>query len=87
MLLPDGEPFRAAELFTNDACVDNSVRLSDSWSDHESAKYSVARIRPECEPGHVVHLLARVVTPDHRTRYATVEFPVWWRRPEDAVKK
>jgi len=91
VLLPDGESLRAAELFTNDACVDNSVRASDSWTgyDHVGAavRYSLPAIRPSCEPGHVVHMLARVVIPNapgltianHHVRYASLEFPVWYR--------
>lgn len=93
ILIPDGSVLRAAELFTNDSCVDNSVRASDSWSDYDdtgaSVKYSLPSIRKDCEPGHVVHMLARVViphTPDHEVRYAAIEFPVWWRRGEQGVK-
>ena len=63
VLFPDGEYLRAAELFTNDACVDNTVRASDSIGEHASVKYSLPSIRPDCEPGHVVHMLARVVVP------------------------
>jgi hypothetical protein len=88
LLLTDatGGPLRAAEVFTNDACVDNTTRISDSWSDYDhvgaSAKYSLPVIRPECEPGHVVHLLARVLipnTPRHQVMYWSIEFPVWYR--------
>jgi hypothetical protein len=88
ILLPDaaGAPLRAAEVFTNDACLDNSTRISDSWSDHDhvgaSVKYSLLAIRPECEPGHVVHLLARIVIPNaprHQVKYWSLEFPVWYR--------
>jgi hypothetical protein len=74
ILLPDGDSFRVAELFTNDACVDNTVRLDDA-----GARYSVPRILPECEPGRRIHMLARVETPDHAMRYAAIEFPVWYR--------
>jgi hypothetical protein len=74
ILLPDGDSFRVAELFTNDACVDNTVRLDDA-----GARYSVPRILPECEPGRRIHMLARVETPDHAKRYAAIEFPVWYR--------
>lgn len=90
LLLPDGPGgwMRAAELFTNDPCVDNTVRLSDSWAayDHAgaSAKYSLPTIRADCEPGHVVHALARVLMPDapeHKLLYRAVEFPVWYRTP------
>jgi pimeloyl-ACP methyl ester carboxylesterase len=74
ILLPDGDSFRVAELFTNDACVDNTVRQDDA-----GARYSVPRILPDCEPGHRVHMLARVEMPDHAMRYAAIEFPVWYR--------
>jgi pimeloyl-ACP methyl ester carboxylesterase len=77
ILLPDGDSFRVAELFTNDACVDNTVRLSGA-----GAKYSVPRILPECEPGHHVHMLAQVELPDHTMRFAAIEFPVWYRNGE-----
>jgi len=77
ILLPDGDSFRVAELFTNDACVDNTVRLSDA-----GAKYSVPRILPECEPGHRVRMLARVELPDRTVRYSEIEFPVWYRAGE-----
>ncbi len=90
VLLPDGGLLRAAELFSADACVDTSVRASDSWSDYDhtgaSAKYTVAAITKDCAPGTVVHVLARVViphAPDHEVRYAAIEFPVWYRRGEE----
>jgi hypothetical protein len=82
VLLPDGGSLRAAELFTNDECVDNSARISDSWSNAVSVKYSLPAVRAKCEPGHVVHALARIVipgTPDRQARYAAIEFPVWFR--------
>jgi hypothetical protein len=91
ILLPDGDSFRVAQLFTNDACIDNTVRQSDSWTEYDRAgasiQYSVPRILPDCQPGHVIHMLARVLLPDYRMKYASVEFPVWWRHPEDAYKK
>ena len=90
VLVPDGEVLRAAELFTGDPCVDNTMRGSDDWSDYDhsgaSVFYSLPRIRPECEPGHVVHFLARVLIPHaplHRTWYLAIEVPVWWRRGEE----
>jgi len=90
VLVPDGEVLRAAELFTNDPCVDNGVRGSDDWSDYDhsgaSAQYSMPRIRKECEPGHVVSFLARVLIPHaplHETRYLAIEVPVWWRPGEE----
>jgi S-formylglutathione hydrolase FrmB len=86
VLLPDGTAMRAAELFTNDPCVDTGVRGLDSWNvyDHAgvSAVYSLPLIRPDCAPGHIVHALARVLVPNapnHRVRYAAIEFPVWYR--------
>jgi len=79
VLFPDGEFLRAAELFTNDACVDNTVRASDSLGEHASIKYSLPSIRASCEPGHVVHMLARVVVPGQPARYRAIEFPVWYR--------
>lgn len=94
ILIPDGDVMRAAELFTNDACIDNSVRASDSWTyyDHTGAsvKYSLPGVKRDCEPGHPVKMLARIViphAPDHQVRYWTIEFPVWWRRGEEGVKK
>jgi hypothetical protein len=79
VLLPDGTALRPAEVFTNDACVDTTVRAS--------GKYSLPSIRPDCQPGHVVHLLASIRMPGYRLRYVAVEFPVWWRHPEDAPKE
>lgn len=83
ILLPDGESYRAAELFTNDRCVDNSFRISDVWSSYDhvgaSAKYSLPRIRSDCPPGYRVRLLARVLLPNrpnHQVRYASIEFPI-----------
>lgn len=85
VLLPDGAAWRAAELFTNEACLDNTARVSDSWSDYDhtgaSAKYSLPRIRPDCAPGTVLHLLARVIlpnAPNHQVRYWAIEMPVWY---------
>jgi hypothetical protein len=90
ILVPDGGAARAAELFTSDSCVDTSMRASDSWTDYDhtgaSAKYTVASIRKDCQPGHVVHMLARVVfphAPDHEVRYWSIEFPVWYRLGEE----
>jgi hypothetical protein len=83
VLVPDGDGWRAAELFTNDECVDLRERVSDVWSDYDhvgaSAKYSLALIQPGCAPGHVVRMLGRVQwphAPDHRVEYFTAEFPV-----------
>ena len=87
VLFPDGDGYRAAEVFTNSACVDTSVRASDSWADYDhtgaSVKYTLAAIRADCPPGTVVRMLARVVlpnAPDHAVKYWAVEFPVWWKK-------
>jgi hypothetical protein len=82
ILLPDGDSFRVAEVFTNDACVDNTVRDSDPWGGGVSVKYSVPRIRASCEPGVRIHLLTRVFVPGVGgpvARYAAIEIPVWYR--------
>jgi hypothetical protein len=90
VLVPDGEVLRAAELFTGDPCVDNTVRGTDDWSDYDhsgaSVAYSLPRIRQECQPGHVVHFLARVLLPRvplHQPWYLAIDVPVWWRRGEE----
>jgi hypothetical protein len=86
ILIPDGGALRAAEVFTNDSCVDNTMRESDSWGDSDrsgaSAKYSLPSIRVDCEPGHQVHMLARIQIPGAtgtQVKYWTLEFPVWYR--------
>ncbi len=79
ILFPDGEYQRPAELFTNDSCVDNSVRGSDTWSEYVTEHYSLPAIRADCQPGHLVHMLARVPVPDAPPRYYAIEFPVWYR--------
>ena len=83
ILLPDSDAHRAAELFTNDWCVDLTRRISDSWSSYDhvgaSAKYSLPMIKPACPVGHVVHMMARIQlpnAPNHRIEYSTIEFPV-----------
>jgi pimeloyl-ACP methyl ester carboxylesterase len=78
VLVPDGEYLRAAELFTNDTCVDNSVRGSDTWTT-VTVHYSLPSIRSDCPPGHTVHMLARVPMPTAPPRYYAIEFPVWYR--------
>jgi pimeloyl-ACP methyl ester carboxylesterase len=83
ILFPDGDAFRAAELFTNDACVDLTMRVSDNWGAYDhvgaSAKYSLPLIRPDCAPGHTIRMLARVLLPDkpnHHIRYAAIQLKV-----------
>jgi hypothetical protein len=86
VLLPEGGALRAAELFTNDACVDNVTRGSDSWDSYDhsgvSVKYSLPSIRVDCQPGQPVHMLARITIPngaETQVKYFTLEFPVWYR--------
>lgn len=81
-LLADGGSYRVAELFTNDSCVDNTVRDADDWGAGVSVNYSVPRIRDDCEPGHRMHFLARIYAQSSsgpNPRYATIEIPVWYR--------
>jgi len=91
ILVPDGDAWRAAELFTNDACVDLRERVSDVWGDFDhvgaSAKYSLATVRPGCPADHVLRLLGRIQwphAPDHHVGYFTVEFPVAGSRSSTA---
>jgi pimeloyl-ACP methyl ester carboxylesterase len=79
VLFPDGESLRAAELFTAHPCVDNTIRASDSLGDHASIKYSLPSIRSDCEPGHVIRMLARIQVPGRPPIYRSIEFPVWYR--------
>jgi hypothetical protein len=65
--LPDGR----AELITQDPCVDTSVRIVE-----DGARYTHALIRPRCEPGRTVHILARTAS-----SYAAIEFPIWYKLP------
>ena len=83
ILLPDGDGYRGAELFTNDPCLDLTKRMSDSWGDYDhvgaSVKISLPLIQTSCAPGHLVRALARIQLPDkpnHRIRYAMVEFQI-----------
>jgi hypothetical protein len=83
ILLPEGDAYRAAELFTNDACLDLTRRQSDNWGGYDhvgaSAKISLPLIQGSCTPGHMVHGMARVQLPDkpnHKIRYAVVDFQV-----------
>ena len=71
VLVPDAGALRAAELFTNDACVDNTVRITEGGT-----RISLPTIRPACEPGHRVQFLARV-----GLNYFAIEIPVWYRNP------
>ena len=82
VLFADGPAFRAAELFSNDDCVDLTTRVSDNWADYDhvgaSAKYTLARISKGCA-GHTVKLLARVIVPNkpnHQLREFTIHLEI-----------
>jgi len=86
VLIPDGGALRAAELFTNDPCVDNTMRGSDSWNDYDrsgaSAKYSLPSIHADCDPGYALHMLGRILIPngaETHFKYFSLDFPVWYR--------
>lgn len=81
ILFPDGNAFRAAELFSDDPCVDLTTRISDSWGEYDwvgaSAKYTLAKIN--CDAGHSLKLKARILIPNkpnHEVREATIELKV-----------
>jgi pimeloyl-ACP methyl ester carboxylesterase len=81
ILLPDGDAYRAAELFSDNDCLDLTTRISDNWATYDyvgaSAKFTVARIN--CAPGRVVQLKARVVIPNkpnHQIREVTIKLPI-----------
>ncbi len=71
VLLPDAGALRAAELFTNDPCVDNTARISEAGT-----RISLPTIRPTCDPGHRIQFLARI-----GLNYFALEIPVWYRNP------
>jgi pimeloyl-ACP methyl ester carboxylesterase len=86
VLIPDGDAYRAAELFSADACLDLSARVSDPWVDYDhtgaTAKYTLATVRNECQPGVPLKVLARVLmphAPNHTVRYIAIDFPIWYR--------
>lgn len=83
VLLPDDGIWRAAELFTNHACVDNTRRVADYWGRYDnvgaSVKISLPSIKADCAPGTVIPVLARVQLPskpDHTLRHAVIELRV-----------
>ncbi|HEX3743965.1 MAG TPA: alpha/beta hydrolase-fold protein [Bryobacteraceae bacterium] len=86
VLIPDSGALRAAEIFTNDSCVDDNMRGLDSWNDYDrsgaSAKFSLPSIHMDCDPGIPIHMLARILVPngaETHYRYFSLEFPVWYR--------
>ncbi|MBI4874196.1 MAG: hypothetical protein HY822_06145 [Acidobacteria bacterium] len=66
--MPDGEAWRAVELFTSDPCADLSRRLSDPWGNYDhvgaTAKISLARISDTCPAGHEIPFFARYQIPN-----------------------
>ena len=82
ILIPDGDSYHLAELFTNDPFIDNTVRESDDWGAGVSVNYSVPTVRKECDPGRRVRFLARIYTQTPAgpaPRYVWIEIPVWYR--------
>jgi hypothetical protein len=71
VLLPDAGALRAAELFTNDPCVDNTARIGEAGT-----RIPLPTIRPTCDPGHHIQFLARI-----GLNYFALEIPVWYRNP------
>jgi hypothetical protein len=71
ILLPDAGALRAAELFTSDTCVDNTIRINEAGT-----RISIPTIRATCEPGHRIEVLARI-----GLNYFALEVPVWYRNP------
>ena len=80
--VPDGEAFRAVELFTSDLCVDNSERLLDPWAEYdhvgEAAKISLPLILPGCPDGHEIPLFLRYWRPN-KPEHSLVEGIVFVR--------
>jgi pimeloyl-ACP methyl ester carboxylesterase len=83
ILFPDGDAYRAAELFSNDSCIDLTTRISDSWASYDhvgaSAKYTLARISATCPAGHVIKLRAHVLIPNkpnHEVHDGTIDIQI-----------
>jgi hypothetical protein len=83
ILFPDGDAFRAAELFSQDSCLDLAMRRSDNWATYDhvgaSAKYTLAKISQTCPTGHVITLRASVLfpnKPNHQLHESTLEIRV-----------
>jgi hypothetical protein len=83
IVVPDRDAFRPVELFTSDACTDNTRRISDSWAgyDHvgESDKSSLPVISANCPAGHEIVFFARYKLPhkpDHILKQGIVRIRV-----------
>ena len=94
VLIPDGTAFRAAELFTR-RCLRRHQRARLRPLERLRPYRRIGQIHrrqnpPRMPTGPPVHLLARVVfpnAPEHKVRYYTIEFPVWYRRGEEPKGK
>jgi hypothetical protein len=82
ILFPDGTAFRAAELITDDDCIDLTTRISDTWADYDhvgaSAKYTLAKISKTCQ-AHTIKLLAKVILPNkpnHQLQEFTIDLQI-----------
>ena len=79
--LPEGNAYRAAELFTNDSCFDLTRRVSDNWA---QMTMSERRLRSLCRSFNAgapramwVRALARIQLPDkpnHKIRTPSLSF-------------
>ena len=85
---PDGDAFRAVELFSSDPCVNLDQRLSDPWGayDHvgNTAKVSLALISSRCPEGHEITFFARYWRPnkpEHELVQGVVRVRVTSRNP------
>lgn len=83
ILFPDGDAYRAAELISQDPCVDLTTRISDNWATYDhvgaSAKYTLAKISKSCPTNHVIKLHASVLfpnKPNHQLREFTIELSI-----------
>jgi hypothetical protein len=86
IVVRDGDAFRTAELFTTDACVDLTQRVSDPWGNYDhvgaTAKFSLAVISATCPEGHEIPLFARLQfpnKPDHKLTEGVVRVRVTGR--------
>jgi hypothetical protein len=66
ILLREGSEMRAAEIFTNHACIDNSIRIA------EGGTARCRRCAPPANPDTRCTCAG--------LRYAAVEFPVWYKQ-------
>jgi pimeloyl-ACP methyl ester carboxylesterase len=84
--VPDQEAMRAVELFSNDDCVDLSLRRSDPWGSYDNvgatAKISMPLISASCPEGHEIPFFVRYQIPnkpDHILKEGVVHVRVQGR--------